>query len=216
MAILKQRTACNLNVKALLSRMNQPVGNAIGNSMEVREAIQIMKPGNPGVGSGTLRHLCTEFAAQLEVMAGVKPYREAFMKAREALESGKALDRFRRMVEAQGGNQEVVENPQVILPAAERIIPVVSPRDGYVRVDALKLGELVRDLGGGRKSKEDQIDPAVGIELLVRTGDIVSANAPCCRVNSNGKIDDDIAVERALDAFEITDSPIEPQELFID
>ena len=202
------------NVAAELTSMSQPLGRAIGNALEVKEAICVLKgesdPADP------LRHICIEFASRLASMAGLKSIRDARNLARENLQNGSALERFGKMIEAQGGESSVIENPNEVLPAAGSIIMVDSKTSGFIAdCDALILGEIVRDLGAGRKSRTDEIDLSVGIVISKRVGDRISSSEPLCEIHSNGGIDDRELIDRALSAFVIAESPPEPTGIFL-
>jgi len=195
--------ASDRKVRALLSSMDAPLGRAVGNAMEVAEAIRIMRGDAPD--DDPLVTLSIEMAARLASMCSLGTIRSTRSRGRLLLKNGSALARFREMVEMQGGDGKVVENPDKVLPRANKILTLKSPRDGYIKLcDSLRIGELVRDLGGGRKSKKDVIDPSVGVLLLKRVGDKVEKGDPICEIHSNGEIDDREALERAAEAYTMT------------
>jgi len=208
--MIKLGKACGRNVKALLTNMDAPLGRSIGNALEVIEAIKVLRcevpPNDP------LRILSIEIAAQLAAMCGISNLDKARQEAEKALENGEALERFRGMVKLQGGDPKVVENPEEILPRARKVLKLRSPADGFIkRIDALAAGELVRDLGGGRKTKTDKIDHAVGIVLCKRRGEALEKGEVLCEIHSNGALSDEEALSRAHKCF--TFSKTKPSSL---
>jgi pyrimidine-nucleoside phosphorylase len=155
---------------ALITDMNQPLGNAVGNALEVREAIQVLR----GEGSGDLKAVSLALAGQMLMLSGMCPDEiEANRRLEAALGSGEALRRLGRMIRAQGGDPAVVENPD-LLPRAAKQIPVLADADGTItRMDTREIGRCAQGLGAGRQKKSDAIDPAVGLWLQKRLGDEV-------------------------------------------
>lgn len=167
---------------AFLTGMEEPLGRAVGNALEVKEAITALK----GEGPPDLVDLCLTLGSRMLVLAGKAP---DDARARETLaallKSGKALEKFREMVAAQGGDPSVIDNPE-LLPAAWHVERVLAEEAGFVRsVDALAVGRAVMALGAGRRTKEDRIDPAVGVVLHKKTGDRVEAREPLASVFAN-------------------------------
>ena len=159
-----------LPTTAILSDMDQPLGEAVGNANEVNEAIDIL---TGDINDGPVRELTLLLCGELLVEAGVESSREAAThRLTRALDSGAAMEKFEAMVAAQGGR---LTTP---LPLAVGQ-PVVSPADGYVaNIDCQCLGEVVVSVGGGRRKTDDPIDHTVGLNMLVRTGDRVQAGQP--------------------------------------
>ncbi|MBC7324034.1 MAG: pyrimidine-nucleoside phosphorylase, partial [Moorella sp. (in: Bacteria)] len=158
-----------------LTDMEQPLGRAVGNALEVREAITALK----GEGPGDLEELCLALGAQMLVLAkkaaGIDQARQ---KLTTLLKNGGALRKFQEMVAAQGGNPEVVENTE-LLKVAGRQEKVLAQAAGYVQsVDGRALGRAAVYLGAGRQSKEDQIDLSVGLVMHKKIGDTVEAGEP--------------------------------------
>lgn len=206
--------ASGKNVRAILSSMNAPLGRAVGNAMEVEEAIRILR--GEAAEDDPLAVLCIEIAARLATMCSLGTIRSARSRARLLLKNGSALGRFREMVEMQSGNGKVVENPGKLLPHAKKILTLKSPREGFIKsCNSFLIGELVRDMGGGRKSKGDIIDPAVGILLLKRVRDKVEKREPICEIHTNGAIDERDALERAAEAFILSARKPEAQGVII-
>lgn len=158
------------NISALVSDMNQPLGNGIGNALEIKEAIEILQ----GEHDGDLKELSLNLAVQLLVTSGQSENEKtALLLATKALDSGKALDQLSAMIEAQGGNPEVCQNT-CLLPAANQTVPITSPSEGYISEIATdEIGIAALLLGAGRLQKDDKIDPSVGIWMRKRRGDFV-------------------------------------------
>ena len=159
---------------ALVTDMDRPLGNTIGNALEVEEAIQTLK----GDGPADLTELCTALAVRMLVLAekGSAPFCEC--EVRRVIESGAALEMLAKMVEAQGGNRESVFDPS-LLPQAKHSLCVVAPESGYIQsVDAEGYGVAALLLGAGRNTKEDVIDLSAGIRLHAKTGDYVEKGTP--------------------------------------
>ena len=155
---------------AVITDMEQPLGQAVGNALEVREAIATLGGGGPG----DLRELCLTLGSHMLVLAGIASTAEAARgRLAHALAHGDALHKFAEMVRAQGGDPAVAETPDH-LPAAPVTEAVASPAAGYVAaIKAEILGQAAMVLGAGRATKEDTIDPAVGIVLRKKVGDAV-------------------------------------------
>lgn len=159
------------DVKALISNMNQPLGNAIGNALEVKEAIATLQ----GKGPEDFTQLCLEAGSVMLQQTGLaENEEEAKKQLLEVIHNGKALEKLAAMVRAQEGNVEQILHPE-LLPQAKEIIEVTSREEGYVKeLHALELGTLAMKLGAGRMVKEDPVDPAVGIVLNKKDGDYVA------------------------------------------
>ncbi len=193
---------------ALVTDMSQPLGDAIGNALEVALAIETLR----GERAGRFRDLCLDLAAAALELTGV-PAAEASDRARRALEDGDALERFRRLVVAQGGDPRVVDDPWSVLPRA----PVVrhwSPGAGVIaRIGCKRLGELAGQLGAGRRRQGDDIDPAVGLELTARVGDEVDAADPIVHIHARSDADADAVVAALPEVFTIQSDPVDPVAL---
>jgi pyrimidine-nucleoside phosphorylase len=172
-AMIEIGTSAGRAVVAVVSNMNQPLGRAVGNALEVEEAIQILR----GDGPDDLRELCLVLGSQLLQLAENEVNEErARRHLVDVLDSGAALTRFRDLVVAQGGDGRVVDAPESVLPRAVCTDAVTSPGSGYIQgIDALRVGEAARVLGAGRLMKDDIIDPAAGVRLSLKVGDAVSA-----------------------------------------
>ncbi|HTZ74920.1 MAG TPA: thymidine phosphorylase [Candidatus Aquilonibacter sp.] len=165
---------------ALLTDMDQPLGLAVGNSLEVKEILQVLR----GEGPEDLRELCKELAAWMFVVGGRSTNLAAAKElAQELIQSGEALAKFRQMVELQGGDPETIDNPS-LLPKAQHSLDVLSPQAGYITaIDSEAIGRACVMLGGGREKKEDSIDPAVGIVIHKKVSDRVAHREPLCTIH---------------------------------
>lgn len=174
-ALVATGNSCGVRTEALITDMNQPLGSAVGNALETRECIEILR-GEAGEGARPVLDLSLELAARMVALAGVEPSLDAARAAVEnALGSGRALELFRRNVEEQGGDAKVCDDPSRLLPLTLRSIKVESPHDGFVTgIDASEVGRAVAIMGGGRTHMADSIDPAVGFICEAKTGDSVS------------------------------------------
>ena len=193
--------------------MNQPLGQAVGNALEIREAIDTLQNKGP---QDFVEH-CLVVTAYMLVLGGcVQNAEEGKKTAQDVLESGAAWEKFKQLIEVQGGDISYLEHPDR-LPAAPLVEPVVSPRGGYLsRIDARIVGETSVELGAGRAKKSDSIDHAVGIEVLHNVGDYVETDQPVFIVHSNDQERLAAAKERLLTALAWSDSPVEPLPLFYD
>ncbi|MER3426583.1 MAG: thymidine phosphorylase [Pyrinomonas sp.] len=167
---------------ALLTYMDQPLGRAVGNALEVAEAIETLR----GRGPRDLTHLCVELTAHMLVVGGTCDALErARQNARAGLRSGAGLEKLRQSIEAQGGNPSVVDDPS-LLPRAQRVAELSSDEAGYVAaLDAERVGVASMILGAGRVRVEDEIDPSVGIVLAKKIGDPVKRGETLARIHYN-------------------------------
>ncbi|HEX8559017.1 MAG TPA: thymidine phosphorylase [Pyrinomonadaceae bacterium] len=190
-ALVRTGHSCGVQTEALLTDMSQPLGAAVGNANEVVECVRIMR-GESGDEERDVRDLSLELAARMVALSGAAAsLTEARAKVLKALESGAALERFRRNVEEQGGDPRVCDDPGRLADLTVREVRVESERAGYVvSVDAAEVGRAVAGLGGGRARVEDSIDPAVGYVARARVGQQVSAGEPLgllyCRPGGEG------------------------------
>ena len=196
---------------ALISDMNQPLGFAVGNSLELKEAIETLHGGGPQ----DFREHCLEIAEQMLVLGGItSDERQARAMATKVLADGNAWERFRQLVIAQGGDVSYVDEPSK-LPAAKIVETVNSPRSGYLsEINARVVGETAVFLGAGRAKKEDSIDHAVGIVIHTKVGDWIEEGAPLFTLHIDRE---DIRVEARqllLEAHHWSDNPVTPLPLF--
>jgi len=200
-------------MRALITRMDQPLGLAVGNAVEVAECVECLRGGGPA----DLVGLSVELAAEMVVMGGRAPDLEAARTlCRRTIGDGSALDRLRRVVEAQGGDPRAIDDPSR-LPAARREVPLLADRSGVVHaLQARPIGHATMLLGAGRSRVDSAIDPAVGVVLHRKVGDPVAAGEPLCTllVNDEGSLDRASAMIR--DSFAIGDGPATVPDLIVD
>ncbi|HEY2393286.1 MAG TPA: thymidine phosphorylase [Candidatus Angelobacter sp.] len=174
-------------ISALITDMNQPLGRAVGNALEVAECIEVLNGHrSDGQGSEDLRELSLVLAAWMFLLAKrVRTVDEGRELAEQMISSGKAREKFREMIHLQGGNADVMDNPG-LLPQAQHKADVKSPASGFVTsIMSEQIGIAGVLLGGGRAKKEDTVDPAVGIMVHKKVGDRVSAGDALCTVYYN-------------------------------
>ena len=169
-------------VVALLTDMDQPLGRAVGNALEVIECIEVLRGGGPE----DLKNLTLELSAWMFYLGErTKTLDEGRKLAAELIANGAALKRFGEMVRLQGGDQRVLDNTR-LLPAARNVMDVKATNAGYVTaIDCEKIGIASLVLGGGRSTKEDVIDPAVGLMVHKKIGDRVAVGEPLCTLQYN-------------------------------
>ncbi|NHM27871.1 pyrimidine-nucleoside phosphorylase [Desulfofundulus sp. TPOSR] len=192
---------------AVISDMDQPLGFAVGNALEVREAIETLS----GQGPSDLRELCLVLGGHMLVLAGAATdVEEGVNRLAGLLERGQALDKFREMVKAQGGDPRVADEPD-LLPEASYKEQVKAQEDGYVAaIHAERIGRVAMLLGAGRKTKEDTIDPAVGVVLHKKVGDRVKAGDVLATLHVNNQ--DNLVTARQLIASAFAFSSSAPGE----
>jgi pyrimidine-nucleoside phosphorylase len=192
---------------AVISDMSQPLGNAIGNGLEVKEAIDTLK----GQGPEDLTELCLVLGSQMAYLGGAADSLEEARTLLEAnLKNGKALEVFKTFVEAQGGDASVADDPDSVLPVAAYTKEVLADQDGVVsEIIADQIGIAAMMLGAGRETKESQIDLSAGLYLHKKVGDKVSAGESIATLYSNKAISDEVG-ERVLTNVKLSDSATEP------
>ncbi len=190
-------------IVALITDMNEPLGRMIGNSLEVVEAVEILR----GQGPEDLRQLCIELAAWMLRLGGISPtVAEGRNLSESLIASGQALGKFRRMVELQGGDPRAIDDLKR-LPQAQHTMTISSSKAGYLTsLQCEDVGTACVILGGGRECKEDSVDPAVGIVLHKKVGDNVSANEPLATIYYNAESRAARARQLLEQSYQITDS----------
>ena len=188
---------------ALITDMDQPLGNMIGNSLEVVECVEILRGGGPD----DLRELCLELAGWMLLFGGAsKSIADGMQKSAELISSGKALETFRRMIELQGGDPKVIDDPKH-LPQARQTMQVKSASSGFVSsMQCEQIGTACVILGGGRERKEDSVDPAVGIVLHKKVGDAVTQGEPFATIYYNADSRASRAAQLIGDGYSIADA----------
>jgi pyrimidine-nucleoside phosphorylase len=198
-------------VVALVTEMAHPLGRAIGNALEVTEAVETLRGG----GAADLRALSLALGSQLlPVARRGGTVEEARAELADLLSNGSALARFAAFVEAQGGDPRVVDDPEAILPRAQARAELSAEQEGYVAsINALAVGDAARALGAGRARKGEAIDPAAGVVLLVGLGARIAVGQPWATLLAAD--DEHLAAGRALlgDALRVSAAPVEPPPL---
>jgi len=202
-----------LRVAALLTQMDVPLGRTIGNALEVRECIDVLRGGGPA----DLVELSVELAALMVWLGqGASSLDAARAAVRGSLADGSGLATFRAIVQRQGGAVGMIDDPST-LPQAPVIDTFVAPRDGYVaRYDAGMLGRAAVQLGAGRAKTADAVDPAVGFELLAVPGDRVAAGSPLIAIHARNTADADAVRPMLTEALAMADAPPAPRPLILD
>lgn len=187
---------------AVISDMDQPLGNAVGNALEVKEAIETLK----GHGPADFTELCMTLGSCMLMVAEIaENEQQAREMLKEAVDSGKALDKLAELVEAQGGDKRMVYETD-LLPKASSITPLLSEKEGYVeKIQCDEVGICSLILGGGRETKESAIDLSVGIVLTKKVGSHVKAGEPLAYIHSNEEAKRLACEERLRKAFHIGD-----------
>ncbi|MFN8377084.1 MAG: thymidine phosphorylase [Anaerolineae bacterium] len=202
------------DVIALLSDMNQPLGHAVGNALEVEESIYTLR----GEGPVDFTAHCLAVSEAMLRLAGRgrqwSDPAETRAQLQANLRDGSALAVFRKLVEAQGGDTAMVDDP-ALLPKANLVEDVAAPADGIVQaVDALGVARAAFDLGAGREKKTDEIDPAVGVQVFVKVGEQVHAGQKIAEIHANDPKKVEAARQILLNAIPLGKTPRDPLPLF--
>lgn len=200
-------------VVALLSDMNQPLGCAVGNSLEVIEAIDALKGGGPA----DFREHCLHVSAHMLVLGKrAKNLAEGRAMAAKAMADGSALEKFRVLVQAQGGDVSYVDDTSKF-PRAKYVEVVMAPRNGSIsQVQARSVGEAAVTLGAGRAKKSDAVDHAVGFVIHKKVGDRVGLGEPLFTIHANDEVKLAEVREIVLAAHSFSDTDVPPLPLFYD
>jgi thymidine phosphorylase len=194
-----------IEASALITAIDNPLGSAIGNALEVRESIRLLhNEPVPDDLTDEVNHVATR-------LLELKGIPEAATAVEKALSSGAAYEKFREFVRAQGGDAETLED----LSVSAQVIEVKSPRSGYVaHFKASDIGRAALALGAGRAKKGDKIDPGSGVEILVKPGDPIEEGQPIARLY--GEREAERAMHLALEALEISTEPVDPPPAILD
>ena len=194
-------------VGAAITDMSQPLGDTVGNALEVKEAIDTLKGGGPA----DFRELCVRLSAIMLQLAGVEPdIKVAVGRIESVLCAGNALRKFKEIVSAQGGDVRVIDDYSV-LPSASYTFDVVSPESGYVSsIDTAGVGMAASVLGAGRERKEDAIDPAAGLVVKKKLGDYVAEGDVIATLQTNRTDVMAEASRRVLSAYELGEKTVAP------
>jgi pyrimidine-nucleoside phosphorylase len=204
-------TLTNRKAVALLSGMNQPLGHAIGNALELKEAIETLHNRGPE----DFREHCLVVTAHLLSLGNVvQTVREGEKLALKALSSGDAWERFRLLVQTQGGDVSTIDHPEK-LPIAPFVASYSSQASGYIEmINARTAGETAVMLGAGRAKKEDSIDHAVGIIIPKKVGDFVKEGEKIFEIHARRQVDLELAMTALQAAIQITQDRVKPLRLF--
>jgi thymidine phosphorylase len=194
-----------IDASALITVMDNPLGSAIGNALEVRESVLLLKNEPvPDDLASKVNHVATR-------LLDLKGIPEGATAVENALSSGSAYEKFSEFVSAQGGDADALED----LPVSAEVSEVKSPRDGYVaRFGASDIGSAALALGAGRAKKGDRIDPGAGVEILVKPGDPLQEGQPVARLY--GEREAERAGRLVLKALQVSDEPVEPPPVILD
>jgi thymidine phosphorylase len=207
LAELLVRLSNDLGIRssALITDMDNPLGSAIGNALEVRESVRFLAGVEvPEDLSNEARHI----AVRLLELKGIEPPEEA---VKNALSSGAAYEKLREFVRAQGGDADALED----LPVSGEVREVAAPEGGYVaRFGASGVGRAALALGAGREKKGDEVDPGAGVEVLVKVGDRIEEGEPVARLYGSRNAERAEALVR--EALEISEEPVEPPPAILD
>jgi thymidine phosphorylase len=199
---------------ALITAMDEPLGSAIGNALEVKEAIAVLT----NRSDGRLRQLSLELASEMVLLSGLCEDKiQALQRVEEVLNNGQAFAKLISFVRAQGGNPDVLFHPE-LLPTAKYQIEVRLEQDGYVQaIDSYRLGHVAMLLGAGRLEYAAEIDLAVGITLKKRVGDPVTANEVIAILHVSDLSNENIGqwVASTSSAFIITAQPTKPLPILL-
>jgi pyrimidine-nucleoside phosphorylase len=192
------------NVIALITDMDQPLGKMIGNALEVVEVIDVLNGGGPE----DLRNLCLELAGwMLQLGGAAKSVEEGKRQSAQLISSGKALEKFRKMIELQGGDPRVIDDVKR-LPQSKNTTEVKTARGGYIAsMQCEQIGTACVILGGGRERKEDSVDPSVGIILHKKVGDHVAGGEILATIHYNAADRAERAHQMIAASCEISDAP---------
>jgi len=203
----------DMRVQALLTDMNQPLGYAVGNALEVMEVSQTLM----NQGPADLTRLCLELAARMIHLAKITlTLEEARHVAETKLVDGSGYRKFKQVIQAQGGNAQALDKFE-LLPNATGMREITSPRSGYVSViDAGEIGRASTLMGAGRDRKDDRIDPAVGVILEVKVGEKIDSGSVLCRLYYTAEEHVEEAAEMVEGAFRISGQKAEDRALILE
>ena len=198
----------NKDVKAEITDMNQPLGKAVGNNLEIKEVIETLK----GNGPKDLEEICLSSGAIILEQAQLYNDRKEARKAlEECIKNGKALDKFKEFVKAQGGDTDYIDHPEKF-PVSKNMIEIKSENEGYLKtIDALTIGLGSCHLGGGRMKLGDVIDMSAGIYLNKKVGDFAKKDELLCTLHTN-KDNVESIIEDVKKAFVFQDEPLKDSD----
>ena len=195
----------------VLSNMEEPLGNAVGNSIEVIEAIETLK----GKGPDSFREFCYDLVCEMLVSIKSISKEEAYKLVKEKIESGEALEKFKQMVKYQHGDVNVVDD-YTLFKQCKNKVEVKSEKNGYVKsLNALEIGLSAMMLGAGRENKDDIVDLSVGVEVVKKVGDKVEIGDTLAYLYSNGK-DEEKAYARVLNSYEFSIDAVKKNNIILE
>lgn len=201
--------ACGRRMSALITDMNEPLGYAVGNALEVKEALAVLR----GHMGGDLKEVCLALAGEMLALCLDLTPEEGFARAKECLESGAALEKCKEWIKAQGGDPAWIDEPERF-PVAEFVRDVSAPRAGYIKImDAEAIGRAAARLGAGRQVKSDVIDMAAGIMLCAKIGDYVEEGDTLATLYTNKEESLDQAEQEYLAALSFCDEAVPRPDL---
>ena len=211
-ALVRTGNSCGIRTRALLTDMNQPLGRAVGNSLEVKECIELLR-GEADEGARPVLDLSIELSAHMLVLSHVDDSLDAARaRLQQTVNSGAAMECLRKNVEAQSGDPRVCDDPEKILPLVKESFKVESPRSGFItKVNTTEIGHAIAAIGGGRVRIDDRVDPSVGFIAEARIGDQISSDELLGTVYCRDESKAGATVRRIQTAYEIGDQP--PTEL---
>lgn len=202
-----------VSTKAVLTNMDQPIGWAVGNSLEIEESIEVLRGEGP---EDTVQLVRTLGGVMLLIGGMVSSVDEGEKEIEKAIKSGQGLLKFREMIEFQGGNPEIVDKP-TLLPKAKFRRDVIASKSGYVTaIDCESLGMAVVILGGGRQKKEDKIDPSVGLRVYAKIGDYVEKGDTLVTICYNNQDIIDEVESKILNSYNIGVEKVEKKNLILE
>lgn len=201
--------SCGRNIIAVITNMDEPLGRNVGNALEVIEAVDVLR----GNGDKSLRELSVYLAANMLSLSFRRDIDECIIEATNALDSGRAFDKFRELVEAQGGDVDYI-NDTSLFKKDKCVRDILSLCDGYIfSADTGKIGEAAVILGAGREKKDDKIDMAAGIVLRKKTGERVNKGDALATLYTSCEARADSAEKLYLNSIKIADNPPEKKKL---
>ena len=216
-ALTRVGQQAGLKVFAAITDMNQPLGSAVGNALEVQEAIRVLSLPESELSSNSkrFRELCRYFGALALRVSGVAGSgSEALARIEDTLQSGRALEKARQWIAAQGGTVDLTDDSW--LPRSILQETYTTHTSGCVaKVDAKIIGEIALEIGAGRKSKADEIDLAVGLELHVKVGDFVTVGQPLATIHAQSSEQLEYAKEWLLMAIQVQNAPVLPLPIVV-
>ena len=200
----------NKNIIATLTNMDEPLGNYIGNSLEVMEAIEILK----GKGSNDLRELCITLSTQMLILSKNMVEKDARKLVIEAMDSGKALNKFKEFIKYQYGDSNIVDNYN-LLPHSKYKIDIKSPSDGYItKMNSEEIGKIANILGAGRNTLDDVIDYGAGIILHKKINDKINKDDIIATLYTSKEVTKDI-IDKYLNAIIISKMKTKKEKLIL-